>query len=125
MLCVEGCLRFIWECRTNGALQFWALENPRGFLRQFLGNPPFTFEHWQYGDRQIKPTDIWGYFNKPTKLVRVKLARLTKRFDSRINGRGWAKPKLPKHLTHLKLSRAALRAITPQGFAQAFFKANP
>src|SRR3989344_4158738 len=36
MRVVRACLQIIWEARLNGNLKFWALENPRGFLRQFL-----------------------------------------------------------------------------------------
>jgi hypothetical protein len=105
-------------------LKFWALENPRGFLRQFLGVPHFTFEHWQYGDMQIKATDVWGYFNEPRRKALEKPEFLTVRFSRRTNGRGWASPPCPMEYAHLNLSRADRRAITPAGFARAFFKAN-
>lgn len=64
---VAACLQIIWQCRKQDKLAFWALENPRGLLRQFLGRPHFTFEHelipaqyedtvreWQKG-RKCKP----------------------------------------------------------------------
>ena len=121
---VKACLEIIWQSRMRGSLKFWAMENPRGFLRQFLGIPLFTFEHWQFGDQQIKPTDIWGYFKEPTRKIKIKPECLTVKYSRRTNGREWAKPECPKEYSHLGLNRAALRAITPPGFAQAFFKAN-
>lgn len=121
---MAACLRIIWQCRATGTLKFWALENPVGFMRQFLGVPAFQFEHWEFGDPQIKRTDLWGYFQTPRKTVAVKPEGLTKKYGSRINGRGWSKPICPPEYAHLGLNRAAIRAITPPGFAQAFFKAN-
>jgi hypothetical protein len=122
---VRACLEIIWQCRLSGALRFWAMENPRGFLRQFLGIPNFTFEQWQFRDNGIKPTDIWGYFNQPAKTAFEKPGDLVRRFpNGRTNGRGIAVPIVPNEYRGLGLSRAALRAITPPGFAQAFFRAN-
>lgn len=61
MIIVKSCLRIIWQCHPS----FWCLENPRGFLRQFLGKPPLTIWYWQFGDTLGKPTDLWGYYNPP------------------------------------------------------------
>jgi len=121
---VKKCLEIVWSCRLNGSLVFWGIENPRGFLRQFLGIPHFTFEHWQYGDLQIKPTDIWGYFHEPAPLIKIKPELLTVKFGTRTNGRGWSSPPCPDEYIPLKLDRAARRSITPPGFAKAFYKAN-
>jgi len=122
---VSACLKIIWHCRINAKLKFWCMENPVGFLRQFLGKPAFTFEQWQFGDDGIKPTDLWGYFKKPKFSVKEKPCGLTKRFPSgRTTGRGWSIPVVPEEYRGLGLGRAALRAITPPGFAQAFFNAN-
>jgi hypothetical protein len=104
-------------------LKWWAIENPRGLLRQFLGRPAFTFEQWEFEKdaRHCKPTDIWGYFNAPKKRIR------TKPFSGNRNlyYGNWQNPPAPKGYEHLAGNRAAIRAITPAGFAQAFFKANP
>lgn len=125
MKLVEACLRIIWNCRLHIKLKFWAVENPVGLLRQFMGKPAFTFEQWQFGDMQIKPTDLWGYFNLPTPTVKEKPDDLSIQIpNGRRNGRGWAKPECPPEYKHLKLTRAAVRAITPPGFAKAFFEAN-
>jgi hypothetical protein len=123
---VAACMQIIWNCRAQGGLRWWALENPKGFMRQFLGSPAFSFEHWNYGDDQIKPTDLWGYFNAPPFVFRQKPLHMTILYPGgRINGRGWSKPKCPPEYEGMNLSRASLRAITPPGFAQAFFNANP
>lgn len=110
---VLACLSLVWKSRKRKKLAFWALENPRGLLRQFIGKPAFTFEQWEFGDRGIKPTDLWGYFNGPRKTVQKRPRGLTQRFpNGRLNAIGWS-------------GTAKKRAITPQGFAQAFFEANP
>mgnify|MGYP001615684843 FL=1 len=112
MQIVRKCFEIIWHCRARGNLKWWALENPRGFLRQFLGKPTFEFEQWQFGHKGIKPTDIWGFFKDPKKSFKVKPRNLSKYYPggSR-NALGWSKNREE-------------RAITPAGFAQAFFKAN-
>lgn len=122
---MAACLKIIWECRKNNKLAFWALENPVGFMRQFLGRPHYTFEHWQFGDTQIKPTDIWGYFREPLPTVLERPGQLSVHYSNgRSNGREWAAPKCPPEYKGMGLDRAALRVITPAGFAQAFYKAN-
>jgi hypothetical protein len=125
MKVVEACMKIIWGCRIKGSLKFWALENPKGFLRQFLGKPPNSFEQWQFGAEQSKPTDLWGYYNMPKFTETEKPAGMMYRFpNGSLNGKDWMHPKCPPEYKHLNLSRAAIRAITPAGFAEAFFKAN-
>lgn len=109
---VRACLDIVNYCRSKGNLQWWALENPTGYLRQFLGNPPLRFEHWQYGDNGVKPTDIWGYFNAPTKRTKKRGLFVRGFEDTKINSR----------YGHKKA--AEIKAMTPPGFANAFFKAN-
>jgi hypothetical protein len=122
MQVVRACMEIIWHCRIHGNLKFWALENPVGFLRQFLGKPYFSFEQWMYGDEGIKPTDLWGYFNIPEKMLKERPDNL---YYKR-NGRGYTKNMdVPKRgPEQIGISLAELRAVTPAGFAQAFFKAN-
>jgi hypothetical protein len=122
---VSACLQIIWQCRLQNTLTFWALENPAGYLRQFLGRPHYTFEQWQFGEQKIKKTDIWGYFNEPAATVKNLPANLVYISPKgRYNARDWSKMSCPPEYAHLKLDRAALRAITSPGFALAFFKAN-
>lgn len=114
---VYACLKIIWECQyqtekissKKTTLKFWALENPNGLLKSFLGYPPFQFDPWEYGDMWKKKTNIWGYFRQPRKTVLVE-------------------PELPKFGSDKPISfrfDAVEKSITPQGFALAFFKANP
>lgn len=115
---VYGCLRVIWRCRSEGSLAWWCLENPLGLLRQFLGKPWYTFQPNEFGDPWTKRTDLWGYFNAPRKspmaVVKPK---------GRVAGgtRDWS---FAKRGTN-GLTRQEIRAVTPPGFARAFFKANP
>lgn len=105
LVVVRACLDIIWNCQLEGSLKFWALENPVGHLRKFLGRPQFTFEQWQYGDRLCKPTDIWGYFNVPKRI-------------------GGTKPPPPGTSSYRCSRNPVIRAKTPPGFARAFFLAN-
>src|SRR3990167_3648967 len=81
---VESCLRIIWEVRKQGKVRFWALENPYGLLRQFLGIPPLVFDPCDFGERYTKKTDLWGYYNltrivqqmNPNKLTQEELYRM-------------------------------------------------
>jgi len=114
---VSACLSIIWEVRKSHKLAFWALENPMGYLRQFLGKPPFTFNPTDFGERYTKKTDLWGYYNFPTKKP-IQLTEEEKQLMS-TNSR-----KLPSISDITGSNQAAKRAITPRGFAEAFYKAN-
>lgn len=113
MKVVQACLEIIWLCRAYGALEWWAMENPTGLLRQFLGIPPLRFEQWQYGDDGIKPTDIWGYYKIPRKTHSRRHLFVKSKDQSGVYRR----------YGHKKA--AELYATTPPLFARAFFKANP
>lgn len=123
MALVEACLRIIWKCRKQGKLRFWALENPMGLLRQFLGRPPHTFNPIDYGDRHTKRTDLWGFYNapkkSPIKLTPEELSRMS------INNR--VLPELPEGyvLPEGFTKQQARRSMTPSGFAKAFMRSNP
>lgn len=42
----------------------WLLENPRGMLRKLAvveNLPQTTITYCQYGDKRMKPTDLWGH----------------------------------------------------------------
>lgn len=42
--------------------KYWFIENPRGGLRSMLfmrGLPRYTVTYCQYGEKRMKPTDIW------------------------------------------------------------------
>lgn len=117
MTIVYACLDIIWKIRRTHKLKFWALENPMGYLRQFLGIAPFSFHPSDFGERYTKRTELWGYFNFPTKKP-IKLTQEEKDLMS-TNSR-----KLPSISDITGSKQADRRAITPRGFAEAFFKAN-
>ena len=117
MKIVIACLNIIWDCRYRDKLAFWVLENPMGYLRQFLGKPAFTFDPYDFGDTYTKKTDLWGYFNIPKKHpIKSSLDEIAR---CKINNR-----KLPSISEITGSKQADRRAITPQGFAKAFYEAN-
>ena len=114
---VIPCLNIIWACRYKKKLAFWCLENPRGYLRQFLGKPAFTFDPCDFGDPYTKKTDLWGYFNIPKKKP------VEPEFVDFESGKRMSKMHYKTSLISGK-KRKILRAITPLGFTKAFFEAN-
>ena len=96
--------------------KWWCLENPRGYLRRWLGEPDLTIEPWMFKDMYQKKTDLWGMFTEPKRLLSVKPKNLVK--FSMLKSRD-IHPEF-----YGKLSRQERRAITPQGFAKAFYEAN-
>lgn len=109
---VDACLRIIWRCSPN----WWALENPRGYLRRFLGLPPLTFDPYDYGDKWQKKTDLWGCYAAP---LQSRVEPTGKKFSLLKIGE-----LRDLHGEYGKMHRSVLRAITPPGFARAFFEAN-
>lgn len=135
---VKACLELIWKAQYDiieGAqstkLKFWAIENPFGFLKFFLGRPALIFQPYDFGDRYQKRTCLWGNFNLPEKSP-VELEEEEKeKFAAHIQ----KLPDLPD--LHYPLfgdggykmppdmdRRQVKRSITPSGFAKAFFEAN-
>jgi hypothetical protein len=94
---VNGCMRVILQAQP----QWWALENPHGLLSKYLGTPRFQFQPYTFGDPWTKRTCLWGNFNIPQPGPFVEPTQ-------GVPGR------YPRD-----------RAITPAGFARAFFEANP
>lgn len=126
---VIACLQIIEKCHPV----WWALENPVGYLREYMGKSKLIFQPWEYGDQWTKRTEIWGNFNVPDKLYhrwedvpyrlplykrpgrgKPSFAYLHKSAQSLIPSLAWAKIQ----------TDADFRAITPPGFAKAFFEAN-
>lgn len=44
--------------------RWWTLENPRGMMRNVMPENlvRYTVTYCQYGDKRMKPTDLWGSF---------------------------------------------------------------
>jgi len=110
---VDACLRMV--CIYNP--KWWCLENPQGKLKKWIGDPVMMFQPYEYGDPYTKRTCLWGNFNIPEKnpVKPIKAHSGHHAIDAYLKKKG---RKLGKQ-------RSALRSITPQGFANAFFKANP
>lgn len=103
---VDACLRAVAIYRP----EWWALENPIGRLKDYLGPPAFRFDPCDYGQPWTKRTWLWGHFTPPVPLVcaAVRVAPTLGDVTTRKSGRD-------------KNGRSA----TPEGFARAFFEANP
>ncbi len=102
---VDACLRLVAICRPV----WWALENPQGYLSRWLGPPALKFDPWEYGDPWTKRTWLWGEFALPMLApVRPQRPLIHRKKGSR------------GHAQHDREN-----AITPPGFARAFFEANP
>ena len=98
---VDACHRIVLAQKPD----WWALENPRNKLRRYLGPARLEFYQWEYGDHGHKPTCIWGEFVPPMKQP---------------------KPRTKPSTFGTQYENARLDdAITPAGFARAFFEANP
>jgi hypothetical protein len=95
---VVAVLRIIATARPA----WWALENPQGLLGRWLGPPRDFFEPFHFGDPWTKRTCVWGHFTLPARGPFVIPS-----------GSAMDRPS------------AESRALTPPGFARAFFEANP
>lgn len=58
---VDACLRAVAIYRPV----WWALENPVGRLREYMGAPAYRFDPCQFGDPYTKRTCLWGCFTPP------------------------------------------------------------
>ena len=111
---VSACMRVVLSCRKT--IKFWALENPDGYLKRWLGKPDYQFNPWMFGDNYQKRTNIWGDFNPPTQSVFEKPKGIVK--FSMLKSKDI-------HPEYYGLyNRQVRRAVTPNGFAEAFCEAN-
>ncbi len=132
---VQSCLRIIHDCLydpyqvSKNSLQFWALENPAsGYLKRFLGNPPYIFDPSDFGDNHSKKTALWGMFREPKKTTKGIVLKgdannYVKSVEKYFGEKKHLIPENYREKTGLSM-RTVVRSITPQGFAQAFYKAN-
>ena len=109
---VTACLMIVAKTQPK----WWAFENPIGRLRYWIGEPKMYFNPCDYGDAYTKKTCLWGNFNEPDKkpVKPVFITRGGKRYSPIAASTGGKSEKTKR-----------LRSITPAGFAQAFFEANP
>jgi len=115
---VDACLRAVAIYRPA----WWALENPVGRLRRWIGPPQDSFHPCDFAgwgddtDRYTKRTLLWGSFTRPERrpMDPIMYERAGKRGS-------WMWAKLGGNSEKTKM----LRSMTPTGFARAFFAANP
>ena len=89
--------------------EWWVIENPRGRVRKLvpeIGSPGLVFQPWWYGDPYTKETFLYGHFN--VELERNEVEPVNGSMAHRTSS-----------------SNKKKRSATPQGFARAFFAANP
>ena len=101
MSVVDAIIRIIFMTKPGK----WCIENPPGRLKKVLGNPRYTFQPWWYGGNTQKTTCLWGEFEIP---IREFFVRPGKTVSTGCIGR----------------QGDYRRAITPVGFAKAFYEAN-
>ena len=93
-------------------LKFWVIENPVGRMNTLIpvmkNFGAWYFQPCDYGDPYTKKTGLWGKFNNNLKLNRVEPTEGSK-----------------MHKIPPGAARQNLRSKTPEGFAKAFFEANP
>ena len=129
MKLVNACFRIIEKSNPK----FWVIENPIGHLSKFIGSPQYTFQPWWFGDPWTKKTALWGTFYYPRQSF-YRWEDVPKIPELYIRP-GRTKPSIAfLHKSALGLipqlkgftaeTDAGFRAITPPGFANAFFKAN-
>lgn len=132
MFLVNHCLRIIKECNPT----FWVIENPAtGKLKDFLGEPDFIYQPWEFGSPWTKKTALWGKFNKPNKIFsswedvekieslyirgsrkKPSLAYLHKNDKYKIKEWDWAYDLINDDMS--------LRSMCSDGFAKSFYEAN-
>jgi hypothetical protein len=106
---VDACLRAVVLYKPK----WWALENPQGYLKQWLGEPRLKFNPCDYGDPWTKRTWLWGEFAYPKPFPIDPV-------DS------WVRKHVPGGRRQTGLAKTQQeRSVTPPGFAYRFFEANP
>ena len=76
-----------------------------------------VFDPWHFGDPYQKKTALWGEFNRPVRTVFKK--------PSNVKSFAYLRSREIYPEYKKELDRQTRRSITPPGFAQAFFEANP
>lgn len=101
---MDACLRAVVIYKPV----WWALENPVGKMKKYLGPPTMTFNPCDYGEDYTKRTLLWGNFKQPlfNPAEATEGSKLAKKYGGKS-----AKTK-------------EARSITPAKFAEAFFKEN-
>ena len=129
---VDACFRIAYALKPK----FFALENPIGKLKKFIGEPTYKFQPYEFGDMYSKKTYLWGWFNEPKKIPYNKEDINNFEGSPSLKGEKLREPMSGLYYKKLiesgefqapsdtDLTRKYFRSITPQGFAKAFFEAN-
>ena len=99
---LDACIRLIHVLKPN----WWVLENPKGKITRWLGDPVHTFNPNYFGDPYTKRTLLWGDFNMPIPTLETAV--------------GATQGSLMR-----TESQKDARSATPMGFAKAFKEVNP
>lgn len=130
MRLVRECMRIIEIARPK----FWVIENPaKGVLKDYLGEPKYSYEPWWYGSAWTKKTSLWGEFNIPGRIYN-KWEDVPK-IEGLYTRPGRGKPSLTfMHKNHKRFIREfdcfevdsdmEFRSLNSQKFAQAFYQVN-
>ena len=130
MKLVKECQRIIKQVNPR----FWVIENPaRGVLRDYLGEPTYTYEPWWYGSPWTKATSLWGKFHIPER--KYQNWEDVPKIEGLYIRPGRPKPSLAfMHKSHKRFIREwdcfnvdsdmEFRSLCSQKFAQAFFEVN-
>lgn len=128
---VDACLRAVAIYHPT----WWVLENPIGRLKDYLGPPKWKFDPFMFGDPWTKRTWLWGHFTPPMPLFAPQARKAVAATWSAPVGVSSSHPhretqtapsaKILDRTTWLGSRRKVERSATPEGFAQAFFEANP
>jgi hypothetical protein len=113
----DACLRIVAVTKP----EWWVLENPIGRLKNYLGEPQFRYQPYDFagladnpeGETYSKQTLLWGTFTPPLSII---VGETTARKKGSVN-----------YISNMPESadRTRKRSQTPQGFARAFFRCNP
>ena len=118
---------FIEQAAPTG---FYALENPIGRINEFFAESlnqkaALIFNPWNYGQQFSKRTNLFGEFSTDLPLNPVDVPRDENGEPLKRTKGG--KPTYPSYAHELRGTdpiQKALRSVTPEGFAYAFFMAN-
>lgn len=131
MRLVKECQRIISECNPV----FWVIENPAtGRLKNYLGEPKFTYQPWEFGSPWSKKTALWGKFNCPEKKYKTwedvpnKIPELYIRPGRNKPNMVYLHKSSIKYIPEFNCfkvdSDMELRSLCSQKFAQEFYKIN-
>lgn len=111
---VYACMEIIKKSKPK----FWALENPIGRLKNFIGRPQIIYCYSQFGCEYQKKVCLWGSFIPPIPIY-------SGTFGKQLQELKFSEMYEPeKGYKALHNKRAVKRSITYPGFANAFYEVN-